>query len=229
MRLTREGVALVKRFEGFRGTAYRDAVGVWTIGYGHTAMAGAPDVKPGMTIDRAEATKILERDLEMFAEGVRERLRRRISEAQFSALVSFAYNVGLGNLRKSSVLAAVNDGAFDAVPRRLQLWVKAGGRTLPGLVKRRAAEAALFAGKDRGEPAGPVEPCEGKKATRSTTNLAAILSALAGVLSTVAASLKDTAQAMGGPAVPVLLLLAMAGATFWIIRERRRKAREEGV
>lgn len=229
MRLTREGVALVKRFEGFRGEAYRDAVGVWTIGYGHTAMAGPPEVKPGLKIDRAQAAEILARDLEMFAEGVRRLLARSIGEQQFSALVSFAYNVGLGNFRKSSVLAAVNAGTLDAVPRRLQLWIKAGGRTLPGLVKRRAAESALFAGEDRGEGSGPVEPVEGKKATRSTTNLAAILSALAGTLSTIAASLKDTAQAMGGPAVPVILLLAMAAATFWIIRERRRKSREEGV
>jgi lysozyme len=229
MKLTREGIALIKRFEGFRGRAYRDAVGVWTIGYGHTSMAGPPEVKPGMAIDRAEAAAILDRDVAMFAEGVRRLIARPLSDPQFSALVSFAYNVGLGNFRKSSVLAAVNAGSPDAVARRLQLWVKAGGRTLPGLVKRRAAEAALFAGDDRGEPAGPVEPAQGKSPMRSTTNLAAVLSALAGVLSTVAASFKDTANAMGGPAVPVLLLAAMAAATLWIIRERRRKAREEGV
>jgi lysozyme len=229
MRLTREGVALIKRYEGFRGEAYRDAVGVWTIGYGHTAMAGPPEVKPGMTIDRAEAAAILDRDVEMFAQGVAKLIARPVTEQQFSALVSFAYNVGLGNFRKSSVLSAVNAGELDVVPRRFQLWVKAGGRTLPGLVKRRAAEAALFAGEDTGETAGPVEPQEGKSPMRSTTNLAAVLSALAGVLSTIAAGLKDTAQAMGGPAVPVLLLVAMGVATLWIIRERRRKAREEGV
>jgi lysozyme len=229
MKLTREGIALIKRFEGFRANAYRDAVGVWTIGYGHTAMAGPPDVRPGMTIDRAEGSAILARDLEMFAAGVRKDLTRLIGDRQFSALVSFAYNVGLGNFRKSSVLAAVNAGQFEAVPRRLQLWVKAGGRTLPGLVKRRAAEAALFAGEDRSMPAGPVDPIEGKRPMRSTTNLAAVLAALAGALSTVAASLKETADAMGGPLVPVLLLIAMVAATVWIIRERRRKSREEGV
>lgn len=229
MKLTKEGVALIKRFEGFRDKAYRDAVGVWTIGYGHTAMAGPPEVKPGLKIDRAQAADILRRDLEMFAEGVRKLLARPIGERQFSALVSFTYNVGLGNFRKSSVLAAVNAGALDAVPRRLQLWVKAGGRVLPGLVKRRAAEAALFVGEGPSETTGPIEAVEGKKAMRSTTNLAAILSALAGVLATVAASLKDTAEALAGSAVPILLLMAMAAATLWIIRERRRKAREEGV
>jgi lysozyme len=228
MKITREGLALIKRFEGYRGEAYRDAVGVWTIGYGHTSMAGPPEVRPGMRIDRAEADEILARDVEAFAQGVRDLIARPVNASQFSALVSFAYNVGLGNFRKSSVLAAVNRGDHDAVARRLQLWVKAGGRTLAGLVKRRAAEAALFAGKDRGEPPGPVEPREGKSPMRSTTNLAAVLSALAGILSTIAASLKDAAVA-GGPLIPVLLLVAMVGATVWIIRERRRKALDEGV
>lgn len=146
MRVTQEGLDLIRRFEGFRGEAYRDAVGVWTIGYGHTTMAGPPRVTPGLRLSREEAAAILARDVEKFSVGVRQAVTVPLNEAQFSALVSFAYNVGLGALRSSSVLKAVNAGDFAAVPQRLALWVKAGGRALPGLVKRRAAEGALFSG-----------------------------------------------------------------------------------
>jgi lysozyme len=145
MRMTEEGLALIRRFEGLRTDAYRDAVGVWTIGFGHTSMAGPPEVTPGLSISREEASAILARDVEKFAAGVCEAVTVPLNDAQFSALVSFAYNVGLGALRGSSVLKAVNAGDFAEVPRRLALWVKAGGRTLPGLVKRRAAEGKLFA------------------------------------------------------------------------------------
>jgi lysozyme len=146
MRMTEEGLALIRRSEGFRGQAYRDAVGVWTIGYGHTSLAGPPAVGPGLRITEAEGNAILARDVERFAAGVRAAVQVPLSDAQFAALVSFAFNVGLGAFRNSSVLKAVNAGDFAAVPERLALWVKAGGRTLPGLVKRRAAEGALFAG-----------------------------------------------------------------------------------
>lgn len=146
MRLTKEGLALIRASEGFRAEAYRDAAGVWTIGYGHTAMAGPPQVTAGLRLGREEADAILARDVEKFAGGVREAVTVPLNDAQFSALVSFAYNVGLGALRGSSVLKAVNAQDFEAVPSRLALWVKAGGRTLPGLVRRRAAEGALFSG-----------------------------------------------------------------------------------
>ena len=154
MRMTEEGLALIRSFEGFRGEAYRDAVGVWTIGFGHTSMAGPPEVTPALRITREEANAILARDVEKFAGGVREAVKVPLNDAQFSALVSFAYNVGLGALRGSSVLKAVNARDFAEVPRCLNLWVKARGRTLPGLVKRRAVEGALFA-RDVSTPVAP--------------------------------------------------------------------------
>src|SRR5262245_17770828 len=127
MRMTQEGLALIKRFEGYRAEAYRDAAGIWTIGYGHTSMAGTPHVVAGLKVTRSEAADILKSDVDVFAEGVRKLVTAELSDTQFSALVSFAYNVGLGNLRSSSVLKAVNAQEFDQVPRRLALWVKAGG------------------------------------------------------------------------------------------------------
>ena len=152
MRMTEEGLALIKRFEGFRAEAYRCPAGVWTVGYGHTSAAGSPPVKRGMTVTRAEAEDILRRDVDAFARDVLESLTAALNDRQFSALVSFAYNVGITNFRKSSVLACVNGGALASVPQRLALWNKAKGRVLPGLVKRRAAEAEMFAGAQAAQP-----------------------------------------------------------------------------
>ncbi len=175
MKMTGEGMALIRQFEGFRGTAYRDAVGVWTIGYGHTNMAGPPAVSAGMKISRAGADAILARDVEQFARGVAVAVAVPLSDAQFSALVSFSYNVGLGAFGSSSVLRAVNSQDFVAVPRRLGLWVKAGGRVLPGLIKRRAAEAAMFA-EGTGQ-AGDVIAVENPKAPVSAPSTWAALAA----------------------------------------------------
>jgi lysozyme len=158
MHVTEEGLALIRRFEGFRAGAYRCPAGVWTIGYGHTAAAGPPEVKPGMRVSEAGARAILARDVERFAAEVRAALTREITPAQFSALVSFAYNVGASAFRRSSVLRAVNTGDFAAVPERLKLWVKADGRVLPGLVRRREAEAVLFDSKASAPVSAPSRP-----------------------------------------------------------------------
>lgn len=147
MKVTQAGLDLIKQYEGWRERAYRDPVGIWTIGYGHTTMAGPPKVVPGLKITKQEGEEILARDVEKFAEGVRKLIKTKVSDEQFSALVSFAYNVGLGAFEGSSVLRYVNQGNFIGVPGRLALWTKAGGKTLPGLVKRRAAEGNMFAGK----------------------------------------------------------------------------------
>lgn len=147
MRVNTAGINLIKLSEGFVGKAYPDpGTGgePWTIGFGHTALAGPPSVKRGDSMTKARAEAVLAVDVGKFAQGVARYIKKPINDNQFSALVSFAYNVGLGNFAKSSVLTAVNGGAFSQVPSRLQLWVKAAGRTLPGLVKRRAAEGALF-------------------------------------------------------------------------------------
>lgn len=144
MQMTEEGLALIRRFEGFRANAYRCPAGVWTVGFGHTSEAGPPAVRPGLQVSEEEAQRILAADVQHVADHVAPLLAREVSAAQFSALVSFAYNVGVPAFRSSSVLKAVNAGRFAEVPARLKLWVKAGGRVLPGLERRRAAEAELF-------------------------------------------------------------------------------------
>ena len=216
MNMTEDGMALIRAFEGFRGRAYRDAVGVWTIGFGHTSMAGAPEVSQGMEISRAEAEKILERDVAEFAHGVAKLVTAQLNDNEFSALVSFAYNVGLGNFGTSSVLKAVNAGDREAVPRRVQLWVKAGGRVLPGLVKRRAAEAVLFLKSAEAPVQAPVEVPAGKPAHQSTTIWAALLLPL-------------LAGCTGHGILGLLAFAAICAAAFWIIRERRKKSTEEGI
>ena len=224
MQLTREGLDLIKRFEGLRTTAYRCPSGVWTIGYGHTAAAGEPAVRAGMTITAAEASEILARDVAAFAFGVEAALKVNLPPAQFSALVSFAYNVGLGNFRSSSVLKAVNGGDMAAVPRRLLLWNRAGGRVLPGLTRRRAAEAELLLSGADPQPvppaSGEVAASEGKPLRRSSTALAALVAALSS-LAALAADGRFYLQAG--------LALAVLAAALWIIRERKLKSKLEGI
>ncbi len=228
MKLNQAGLNLIKKYEGFRAKAYRDAVGVWTIGYGHTSMAGLPTVTPGLKISRQQGENILARDVEKFARQIRPLIFVDLNDNQFSALVSFAYNVGVGGFKRSSALQRVNAGRFDAVPNRLSLWVKAGGKTLKGLVRRRAAEGELFlssANHQAEKSTQPIGPVSGKPAGQSTTNLAALLSAISGLVSVFMAGAGEQAGAYF-IAIAVLVIIA---ATVWIMRERWKKSQSEGV
>lgn len=143
-RMNRAGLEIIKAFEGLRQTAYRDAVGVWTIGWGHTG----PDVRPGMAITRSKADKLLRQDLRRFEVGVQRLVRVPLTSNQFSALVSFSFNVGLGAFGKSTMLRLLNQRNYNGAAAQFDRWVKAGGRVLRGLVRRRRAERALFLAGD---------------------------------------------------------------------------------
>ncbi|MEM1369158.1 MAG: lysozyme [Cyanobacteria bacterium P01_H01_bin.15] len=147
-RINDAGLALIKHFEGRELHAYQDSVGVWTIGYGHTSAAGPPQVRAGMTISEQEAEDILRQDLGLFEGGVRDRVKVSMNSNQFSALVAFSFNVGLGALGNSTLLRKLNGGDYQGAGEEFLRWVKAGGATLPGLVRRRDAERALFLGQD---------------------------------------------------------------------------------
>lgn len=138
-------LALIKEFEGFRANAYRDMVGVWTIGYGTTAAAGV-GVTPqaGMTCTEAQATAWLQAAVDKFARAILPRLTRQPTPNQFGAMVSLAYNIGPGAFARSSVLRKFNAGDMEGAAASFALWNKAGGRVVAGLTRRRAAEAALF-------------------------------------------------------------------------------------
>lgn len=144
MRITPEGVALVKHFEGLRLKAYPDpGTGgePWTIGYGHTG-----GVKPGDEITTEMAELMLLRDLRKFEDGVTSAVRVAITPSQFSACVSFSYNVGLGNFGSSTLLKMINAGNADAAADQFLRWNRAAGKVLPGLTARREAERRLYKG-----------------------------------------------------------------------------------
>jgi lysozyme len=139
MHVSNQGLDLIKRFEGPELSAYRCPAGVWTIGYGHTG----PLVREGLVISPAEAEEMLRSDLLRFEEGV-AKSAGTCTQGQFDALVSFAFNLGLGALRSSTLLKKHKAGEHRLAAREFGRWIHAGGRKLPGLVKRRAAEAALY-------------------------------------------------------------------------------------
>ena len=137
------GLRLIKSFEGLRLKAYQDAVGVWTIGYGSTR-----GVKSGMQITEAEAEQLLKDDVRRFEQAVNSAVKVPINDNQFSALVSFSYNVGAEALRKSTLLRLLNQRDYSRAANEFPRWNKAGGRELAGLTRRRKAEQALFLGQD---------------------------------------------------------------------------------
>jgi lysozyme len=163
MRTSPAGRTFIGRHEGLRLTAYRDAAGVWTIGYGHTAAAGPPAPSAGMTITAAEADAILGRDLARFEAAVTRLVTVPLSQPRFDALVSFAFNVGEGALARSTLLKKLNAGDVRGAAAEFGRWNKAGGRVLAGLTRRRAEERAMFEHGAYAGDAGP-KPAEGAAA-----------------------------------------------------------------
>lgn len=132
-------VPIIKEFEGCKLKAYLCPAGVWTIGYGHT-----DGVKEGDEITQQEADRLLADDVHSFSAGVQRLVTSDINRNQLGALTSFAFNVGLGNLRHSTLLRLVNKGDFVGAANQFPRWNKAGGKVLTGLTRRREAERKLF-------------------------------------------------------------------------------------
>jgi lysozyme len=138
---------LVEASEGLRLCAYRDCVGVLTIGYGHTSRAGAPAVGVGMKISQAQADEILARDLAKFEQGVValiSRAKNPVAQCEFDALVDLAFNVGLGAVKSSSLLRAYLAGDRTGAAQKFMDWNRAGGREVAGLTARRRRDRAWF-------------------------------------------------------------------------------------
>ena len=142
MIISKKGTDLIKDFEGFRTHAYQDAVGVWTIGYGHTK-----GVQPTDVISAAEGDMMLSTELEEYENWVTKLVDVPLDQHQFDALVSWTYNLGPTNLKSSTLLKVLNAGYYEQVPDQIKRWNKAGGKELEGLTRRRTAEAHLFAGR----------------------------------------------------------------------------------
>lgn len=130
---------LIKSFEGLELEAYLCPADIWTIGYGHTG-----NVKEGDSITKEEAEALLDKDLQTFRNGVKRLVKVPLNENQFGALVSFAYNLGLGSLQNSTLLKMLNAGDYTGAADQFLRWNKSGGKVLTGLVRRREAERAVF-------------------------------------------------------------------------------------
>lgn len=144
MKMSSVGLDLVKSFEGLYTKAYKCPAGVWTIGYGHTGKVNGKAIKEGMVITEAKATKLLASDMATFEKGVAKLVTVPLNQNQFDALVSFSFNVGLGNLQKSTLLKYVNQRKFSEAGNQFLVWNKAAGRVLAGLTRRRKEERKLF-------------------------------------------------------------------------------------
>ena len=143
MKISQEGLSLIKKFEGLRLKAYKCSANVLTIGYGHTG-----EVKETDKITLEEADSLLEKDIAKFEEYVSDNVIVELKQNQFDALVAWTFNLGVGNLRNSTMLKKLNEADYDSIPFEMRRWNKAGGKTLDGLIRRRKAEGLLFENKE---------------------------------------------------------------------------------
>tara|TARA_R100001440_G_scaffold42428_1_gene62152 strand:+ start:75 stop:512 length:438 start_codon:yes stop_codon:yes gene_type:complete len=143
MNISKEGLSLIKKFEGCELEAYLCPAGVWTIGYGHTK-----DVKEGDKINKEEADYLLQEEMIEYESYINDFVEVPLEQNQFDALCSWVYNLGPTNLKNSTMLRVLNEEKYADVPQEIKRWNKAGGEVLDGLIKRREAEAKMFAGKE---------------------------------------------------------------------------------
>lgn len=222
----------IKSWEGFRGQTYDDAtgnvildagdqvLGTLTIGYGHTG----PDVKPGQRMTEAQAAQLLLTDLQRFEKGVERAVSVPLTDNQFGALVSFAFNVGLGGRKPgdgfltSTLLKKLNAGDYAAVPGELTKWNKTtiGGKKVvsDGLVNRRAAEVGLWAtGSFVSSNTVPVSPSTPPVITRET------LSWGAGILGSLGSVFAGSGPIQYGLAAVIVIGVAVGAYSF--VQNRR--------
>ena len=157
MQMSENGKKLLAQWEGIEEKAYKDSVGKLTIGVGHlilpdelssgkiTIQGQAVSYANGLTNE--QVFDLLAQDLVRFEEGVNNLVTVSLTQNQFDALVSFSFNLGVSSLKESTLLKRINAKDFDDVPNQFMRWVKAGGKTVQGLVNRRANEVKLWKGE----------------------------------------------------------------------------------
>lgn len=239
MRMSQAGLDLVKEFEGLRTKAYKCPANVWTIGYGHTSAAGDPVVGSDLVVTKEQAEQILDRDLRKYENGVKRLVEVGITQGQFDALVSFAYNAGVGRLSGSTLLKRVNAGRFDEVPAEFMKWTKGGGKELPGLVRRRRAEVKLWRGIDTDLPVSNTQarfqPDQPKASRSIVQSKEANAAAAAGGLGTIAVAQEviplvrdggDILSSLSTTALILVVIIIAAGAIWWF---RKKQLDEEAA
>lgn len=234
MKTSDAGIALIKRWEGERLTAYLCPANVWTIGVGHTAAMGDPKPVSGMRITADESTAILRRDLSKVEKDVDAAVNVPLNQRQFDTLVSFVFNVGIGAFRKSTLLKRLNAGDYQAVPDELMKWTRVSGKVNHGLVNRRKAEADFWRGApsdQRPEGIMPQAVDQPRKMRQSKEGNAALLAGGAASLSAandVARQVKETGDTftslidlLKNPTFVGLVLIVIAAGAIWYWRKQR--------
>lgn len=175
MKTSDVGFNLIKKYEGLRLHACVCPTGVLTIGYGHTGRVDGREIQKDMEITQAKAEELLREDLAVFEKGVSEAIHVPLYQAQFDALVSFSYNLGLGNLRGSKLRSLLNQKKYQAAAEQFPLWVNVGGHRLEELVRRRHEEKLLFLSAleflAKSEGKSEVEQEEGKADGKKPANI----------------------------------------------------------
>jgi lysozyme len=156
MKVSAKCIQQIKLDEGVRSKPYQCPALLWTVGVGHVIdptharvpMANRKElpIPPGWdrVLSAEEIDDILRKDLARFESGVLRLIKVPMTQGQFDALVSFSFNVGLGNLQNSTLRMKINRGDYEGAAEQFLVWTKAGGKVLPGLVKRRTHEKEMF-------------------------------------------------------------------------------------
>ena len=142
MRTSDKGIEQIKSFEGFRSMPYQDVAGKLTVGYGHLMVHGDGTVQ-GSPITMGQATELLRKDLHTAEEAVNS-CGVELTQNEFDALVSFTYNLGVGAFQRSTLLKLLKAGNKEAAAKEFPKWSMAGGKEVPGILKRRFAEQECF-------------------------------------------------------------------------------------
>lgn len=145
MKVSDKCINMIKHHEGFVRKPYQDPIGLWTVGVGHLIGDGKKLPKEwNKEFTDEEVDNILCEDLERFEIGIQRLTKVPLTQSQFDALVSFSFNVGLGNFQSSTLRSKLNRGDYEGASNEFPKWRKAGGKILKGLVRRRADERNLF-------------------------------------------------------------------------------------
>ena len=156
MKVSQKCIEQIKKDEGVRSRPYQCPALLWTVGVGHVIDPNHAKVKLAdrkqlpipagwdRVLSADEIDEILRKDLARFESGVLRLIKVPMTQGQFDALVSFSFNVGLGNLQNSTLRMKLNRGDYEGAAEQFLVWTKAGGRVLPGLVKRRTHEKEMY-------------------------------------------------------------------------------------
>ena len=144
MRISENGIEFIRQLEGEKLTAYPDIVGIWTIGVGHTGFVDGKPVARGMAITKEKSKELLTADLKRFESAVNDAVQVTLTQNQFDALVSLAFNIGEGAFVRSTLVNKINAGDKKGAAEQFLVWKNAGGRVSQGLLNRRQKEKAMF-------------------------------------------------------------------------------------